>query len=334
MSHDAFMAQAVDLAAGVDLSRDVNPRVGAVIVSADGQVLSTGVHLGSGTDHAEVSALGQLGDLARGATAYSTLEPCAATGKRGPCTQALIEAGVARVVFGQADPNPKMTGGAQVLRDAGIEVVSGVLAEAASALNPSWNFAHEQNRPWVIWKTATTLDGYIAASDGSSKWITGEPAREVVQQIRATVGAIVTGTGTVLADDPQLTVRTLPADQQPIRVVVGNRSIYADARLLHGHSPARQTDADIAEVISNLWKVDGVHRVLVEAGAGLSTSLWRAGIIDEVYWFQAPAIAGSGTKVLGDIGVTSMPELMRFSQTQVNRVGLDVLVHFTTQGEH
>jgi len=333
MSHDTFMSKAIELAGQVDLSRDVNPRVGAVVVSAGGQVISTGVHLGSGTDHAEASALSQAGELAVGSTVYSTLEPCAAQGKRGPCTQALIDARVARVVFGQADPNSKMAGGAQTLRDAGIEVISAVLVEETAALNPSWNFAHEQGRPWVIWKTATTLDGYIATADGSSKWITGEPARDFVQQIRATVGAIVTGTGTVLADDPQLTVRALPADQQPLRVVVGNRSIPADAQLRKGPHPARTTDADIAAVIGDLWAVDGVHRVLVEAGSGLSTSLWRTGLIDEVYWFQAPTIAGEGTKVLADIGVTSMADLLRFSQTQVNRVGLDVLVHFTTRGD-
>ena len=325
------MAQAIAIAEQVDLSRDKNPRVGAVVVSATGEVLGSGAHLGSGTDHAEVVALAQTGDLARGATVYSTLEPCAGTGKRPPCVQALIDAGVARVVFGQRDPNGAMAGGAKLLADAGIEVIADLMVDECTALNPSWTFAHEQARPWVIWKTATTLDGFIAAADGTSKWITGEEAREFVQRIRSTVGAIVTGTGTVLADDPHLTVRSLPADQQPLRVVVGNRSIPDDANVLKSGAQTLQTSDDIAEVISDLWREHSIHRVLVEAGSGLSTSLWRAGLVDEVYWFQAPAIAGDGIKALADIGVQSMAEVLRFSQTAVNRVGLDVVVHFTTR---
>lgn len=331
MSHEQFMAQAIALAEQVDLSRDKNPRVGALVVSASGEVLGSGVHLGAGTDHAEVVALTQAGDLARGATVYSTLEPCAGTGQRPPCVQALIAAGVARVVFGQRDPNVAMSGGAKLLQDAGIEVISDVLADACTELNPTWTFAHEQGRPWVIWKTATTLDGFIAAVDETSKWITGEESREFVQRLRSTVGAIVTGTGTVLADDPHLTVRALPADKQPVRVVVGNRSIPDDANVLKAGAQTLQTSADIASVISQLWSDHAIHRVLVEAGSGLSTSLWRAGLVDEVYWFQAPVIAGDGIKVLADIGVQTMGDVLRFSQTAVNRVGLDVVVHFTTR---
>jgi diaminohydroxyphosphoribosylaminopyrimidine deaminase/5-amino-6-(5-phosphoribosylamino)uracil reductase len=224
-----------------------------------------------------------------------------------------------------------MAGGAKLLADAGIEVITDVMVDECTALNPSWTFAHEQARPWVIWKTATTLDGFIAAADGTSKWITGEEAREFVQRIRSTVGAIVTGTGTVLADDPHLTVRALPADQQPLRVVVGNRSIPDDANVLKSGAQTIQTSDDVAEVISALWREYSIHRVLVEAGSGLSTSLWRAGLVDEVYWFQAPAIAGDGIKALADIGVQSMAEVLRFSQTAVNHVGLDVVVHFTTR---
>jgi len=331
MSHEQFMAQGIALAEQVDLSRDKNPRVGSVVVSAVGEVLGSGAHLGSGTDHAEVVALAQARDLARGATVYSTLEPCAGTGQRPPCVQALIDAGVARVVFGQRDPNVEMSGGAKLLQDAGIEVIGDVLVDECTELNPSWTFAHEQARPWVIWKTATTLDGFIAAADGSSKWITGEESRAFVQRIRSTVGAIITGTGTVLADDPHLTVRELPADQQPLRVVVGNRAIPDDANVLKAGAQTLQTTDDVSEVISQLWREHAIHRVLVEAGSGLSTSLWRAGLVDEVFWFQAPVIAGDGVKVLADIGLQTMGDVLRFSQTAVNRVGLDVVVHFTTR---
>ena len=333
MSHEQFMAQAIALAEQVDLSRDKNPRVGALVISAAGEVLGGGAHLGSGSDHAEVVALAHAGDLARGATVYSTLEPCAGTGQRPPCVQALIDAGVARVVFGQRDPNVAMSDGAKILQDSGIEVIADVMTDECTALNPSWTFAHEQGRPWVIWKTATTLDGFIAAADGTSKWITGEESREFVQRIRGTVGAIVTGTGTVLADDPHLTVRGLPTDQQPLRVVVGNRNIPDDANVLKADARTVQTSDDISEVISHLWKDHSMHRILVEAGSCLSTNLWRAGLVDEVYWFQAPVIAGDGIKALADIGVQTMSDVLRFSQTDVNRVGLDVVVHFTTRQE-
>jgi len=331
MSHEQFMAQAIALAEQVDLSRDKNPRVGSVVISTDGEVIGSGVHLGSGADHAEVVALTQAGNLGRGATVYSTLEPCAGTGKRPPCVQALIDAGVARVVFGQRDPNIEMSGGAKLLADAGIEVIAEVMTDECTSLNPTWTFAHEQGRPWVVWKTATTLDGFIAAADGSSKWITGEESREFVQRIRGTVGAIVTGTGTVLADDPHLTVRSLPTEQQPLRVVVGNRNIPDSANVLKTGAHTWQTSDDVTEVISQLWREHSIHRVLVEAGSGLSTSLWRSGLVDEVYWFQAPAIAGEGLKALADIGVQTMGDVLRFSQTEVNRVGLDVVVHFTTR---
>lgn len=331
MSPEQFMTVAIALAEQVDLSRNPNPRVGAVVVSDAGEILGSGAHLGSGTDHAEVVALKQAGELARGATVYSTLEPCAGTGVRPPCVQALIAAGVSKVVFGQRDPNSAMAGGAKLLQDAGVEVVADVMSDDCIALNPTWTFAHEQGRPWVVWKTATTLDGFIAAADGTSKWITGDEAREYVQRIRSTVGAIVTGTGTVLADDPHLTVRSLPADEQPLRVVVGNRTIPNDANVLKSGAQSLQTADDISTVISKLWSNHSIHRILVEAGPGLSSSLWRAGLVDEVYWFQAPAIAGDGIKALADIGVQTMTDVLRFSQTDVNRVGLDVVVHFTTR---
>ena len=328
MNHELFMVQAIELAKSVDLARDVNPSVGSVIVSQAGEVIAAGVHHGSGTDHAEATALKHAGEHARGATVYVTLEPCSGTGKRPPCVQALIDAGVARVVYGQSDPNPKMSGGALQLQAAGIEVVSGVLTDECAELNHSWTFAHQMGRPWVVWKTATTLDGFISVADSDSKWITGEPAREKVQEIRATVGAIVTGTGTVLADNPQLTVRTLGDAEQPLRVVVGTREIPDDFTIMQGVKPAICTTDDLKTAITNLWLEHGIHRVLVEAGAGISTSLWQEHLVDEVYWFQAPTIGGKGVRVLGDIGVKSVADIHRFSQIAVNRVGLDVLLHF------
>jgi len=328
---EGFMRQALALAASVELPRDVNPRVGAIVVSAEGEVVGEGFHLGSGTDHAEVVALAQADGLAVGSTVYSTLEPCAHKGKKNPCTHALIEAGVARVVYAQQDPNPAMAGGAAALVTAGVDVTSGALADDAKALNSSWTFAHKHGRPWVVWKTATTLDGFVAAVDGSSKWITGEEARAQVQDIRESVGSIITGTGTVLADDPLLTARDLADDEQPLRVVVGKRSIPDEARILTGSKPARLMDADIADVLQTLWREHGIHRVLVEAGPGLSNAIWQQGLVDEVFWFQAPVILGQGRSAIGDIGLGSLDAASRFSAYSVNRVGLDIVIHFTTR---
>ena len=183
----------------------------------------------------------------------------------------------------------------------------------------------------MIWKTATTLDGFVAAGDGTSKWITGEPARERVQGIRASVGAILTGTGTVLADDPLLTVRALPDAQQPLRVIVGDRDLPASAQIFSGATPAIRMAGDLAKVITELWQLHGVHKVLVEAGSHVSQSLWSANLVDEVYWFQAPVILGSGKPAIGSFGVNTLANASRFPEYQVDRVGLDLLVHFTTR---
>jgi len=330
MSPDTFMSRAIELASKVDLSRDVNPTVGAVIVDADGNIVGEGWHNGSGTDHAEVMAIAQAGSKAVGATLYCTLEPCNAQGKTGPCAQAVIAAGISKVVIAQADPHQLMSGGVKTLQAAGIEVEVGLLQDPAVALNASWNFAQENNRPWVIWKVATTLDGFVAAEDGTSKWITGEPARERVQEIRASVGAIVTGTGTVLADDPLLTVRALPDAQQPLRVIVGDRDLPATSQIFTGTNPAIRMAGDLSKVIAQLWQERGVHKVLVEAGSHVSQSLWSANLVDEVYWFQAPMILGSGKPAIGSFGVNTLTNASRFPEYQVDRVGLDLLVHFTT----
>jgi len=331
MLSNTYMSRAIELASKVDLSRDINPTVGAVIVDASGTVVGEGWHNGSGTDHAEVMAIAQAGSKAVGATLYCTLEPCNAQGKTGPCAQAVIAAGISKVVIGQADPHQVMSGGVKTLQAAGIEVEVGLLKDSAIALNASWNFAQENNRPWVIWKTATTLDGFVAAEDGSSKWITGEPARERVQEIRASVGAILTGTGTVLADDPLLKVRALPGDQQPLRVVVGDRELPATAQIFTGTHPAIRMAGDLSKVITELWQERGIHKVLVEAGSHVSQSLWSANLVDEVYWFQAPMILGSGKPAIGSFGVNTLANASRFPEYQVDRVGLDLLVHFTTR---
>ena len=327
------MQRAITLARSVDLRTDINPHVGALVVDSSGQIVGQGWHQGSGTNHAEVMALAEAGDKARGATVFSTLEPCSSTGRMGPCTTALIDAGVSRVVIGAIDDNPRMSGGASLLRDAGIDVISGVCANESRALNPTWHFAIENGRPWVTWKVATTLDGFTAAADGSSKWITSDEARADVQLLRASVGAIVTGTGTALADNPALTVRG--GSHQPRRVIVGTRELPRDLQVfqpLEGSAPADQYADDITDVLKRLAQ-DGVHHVLLESGMGLAQAAWTRGLIDEVVWYQAPVLVGVGRGSLGDIGVNTIGDAIRFDFQSVDRIGSDLKVTFLTHAQ-
>ncbi len=204
--HEA-MRRALTLAATSGVPRGPNPRVGCVLLAPDGTEVGEGFHRGAGTPHAEVAALTAAGDDARGATAVVTLEPCDHTGRTGPCSEALLAAGVRRVVFAQADGSPVARGGAERLRAAGVEVEEGLLAEEARLLNRAWTFALEHSRPFVTWKLATTLDGRSAAADGSSRWVSSRAARLDTHRLRAECDVMMVGTGTVAVDDPRLTVR-------------------------------------------------------------------------------------------------------------------------------
>jgi diaminohydroxyphosphoribosylaminopyrimidine deaminase/5-amino-6-(5-phosphoribosylamino)uracil reductase len=231
-SYDAAMRRAFELASQGPVTGG-NPQVGAVLLDAAGTVVAEGWHRGAGTPHAEVDALSKVAD-ATGLTAVVTLEPCNHTGRTGPCSVALIEAGVERVVYAISDPGHESAGGAQRLRDAGVEVLGGVLAGEAETFLHVWLTSVRRGRPWVTVKWASTLDGRAAAADGTSKWITGTAARQRVHEQRAASDAILTGTGTVLADDPSLTARGDAGElmpHQPVPVVVGERSIPADAAL-------------------------------------------------------------------------------------------------------
>lgn len=321
------MQRAIELARGSGDTRP-NPRVGCVILSPDGDVVSEGAHEGAGQPHAEVVALQAAGERARGATAVVSLEPCNHTGRTGPCSQALLAAGVARVAYGQTDPNPTAAGGARTLREAGVEVVGGVAAEAAAAVNPHWTFAMAHGRPWVRWKTAATLDGRVAASDGSSRWITGPAAREDVHRLRAGSDAVVIGTGTLFADDPELTARVPDGSRQPLRVVVGQRAVPAGARVRVAEPmdafvsiPTRDPERALAALYRR-----GVHNVLLEGGPTLARSFLRAGLIDHVSWYVAPALLGTGREVIGPLGITGVSEALRFVVSDVGRVGDDVRI--------
>lgn len=307
-----------------------NPRVGCVLLDDAGAELAVGVHRGAGEPHAEVDALQQAGERAKGATAVVSLEPCNHTGRTGPCTKALIEAGVARVVYGQADPNPEAVGGAKVLADAGIEVVGDVLADEAAALNVEWTFAVTHGRPFVTWKYAATLDGLSAAPDGSSKWITSDEARRDVQHFRAEADAIMAGTGSVIADDPRLTVRDeddlpLPYAKQPLRVVVGETKIPRYYRIFDRTAPTLLVQSrEIDQVLAKLVEHE-IRHVWLEGGPRLAGGFWNAGLIDRVIGYIAPAMLGSGRAALEGEAAT-LADMRRIDITDLKRIGPDIRI--------
>jgi diaminohydroxyphosphoribosylaminopyrimidine deaminase/5-amino-6-(5-phosphoribosylamino)uracil reductase len=277
-----------------------NPRVGCVIVDHADAVVGEGWHRGAGTAHAEVAALADAGDRARGATAVVTLEPCRHSGRTGPCTEALLSAGVVRVVFGQTDPTEAAGGGAAVLRAAGIEVVGGVRADDAERLNREWSVAVQRGRPFVTWKCATSMDGRVG--DGGPTPLTGPAAQREVHRLRARVGAIVIGTGTALIDDPALTVRLPPQEPghgaRPLRVVVGHRPIPAGARVLDDTAPSLLlAERDPRAVLETLAE-RGVRHVLLEGGPSLAAAFLAAGCIDRIDWYLAPVLLGDGPVAL------------------------------------
>jgi len=313
------MERALALAATSGVPTGPNPRVGCVLLDADGEVVAEGFHRGAGTPHAEADALARAGDRARGATAVVTLEPCDHTGRTGPCSRALLDAGVRRVVLAQRDPNPVAAGGAARLRAAGVEVAEGLLVDEARALNREWTLAVERGRPFVTWKYAASLDGRSAAADGTSRWISSAASRRDVHRLRGRVDAVVVGTGTALADDPALTVRDddghdLPGPQQPLRVVVGHRDVPPTARVLAdlpGARPALHLRThDPAEVLADLRARD-VQHVLLEGGPTLAAAFWRAGLVDEVVAYVAPVLLGAGPAAVGDLGTTTLADAAR-----------------------
>lgn len=329
----APMSAALELAARGPLA-DVNPRVGAVIVDASGLTVGAGFHAGAGTPHAEVVALAEAGEAAAGATAYVTLEPCSHTGLTGPCTAALLAAGITRVVFAQADPNPPAGGGADLLRAVGVDVVGGLLAVEAESLNRAWTSAFVNGRPLVTWKVATTLDGRSAAADGTSRWITGEASRADVHELRASCDAIVVGTGTILADDPSLTARHPDGSlrpTQPLRVVLGTRAVPAGARVLDGSSPTVQlATREPSVALASLWDKD-IRHVLLEGGPTVAAAFFRAGLVDEVVAYVAPALLGSGAANIGDLEIRTIADAMRLDVDDATSLGSDVRIRATVR---
>ncbi|WP_426621568.1 bifunctional diaminohydroxyphosphoribosylaminopyrimidine deaminase/5-amino-6-(5-phosphoribosylamino)uracil reductase RibD [Microbacterium sp. As-52] len=308
--------------------RGANPQVGAVLLSPDGRVIAEGWHHGAGTPHAEVDALSKLAPgEARGATAVVTLEPCNHTGRTGPCAVALIDAGVARVVYALDDPGVASGGGAERLRSAGVDVESGEQADAAHALIAGWLTAQRLGRPHVTVKWAQSLDGRAAAADGSSQWITGPAARADVHRRRAEADAIAVGTGTVLTDDPALTARDGDAllPHQPIPVVIGSRPTPSNAAVhRHPRTPLFFETHDLHAVVADLH-ARGVQSLFVEGGPTLASAFIEAGLADRVLAYIAPVLLGGSRLALNDIGVGSIDEARRLTVDEWLPLGDDLL---------
>jgi diaminohydroxyphosphoribosylaminopyrimidine deaminase/5-amino-6-(5-phosphoribosylamino)uracil reductase len=309
----------------------VNPRVGCVILDGEsGETLAEGWHRGAGTPHAEVDALSKLSpEQTGGATAVVTLEPCNHFGRTGPCSEALIAAGIGRVVYAVSDPGQRSGGGAERLRQAGVIVESGVLADEVTEAMRTWLTSTRLRRPFVTVKWAATLDGRAAAADGTSQWITGAAARQRVHEQREQADAILVGTGTVLADDPSLTARGDAGElmpHQPIPVVVGETTIPADARVFSHPQPAIVTGSrDLESVLSGLFDL-GIRHAFVEGGPTLASAFVAAGLVDQYLIYLAPTLLGGDGLALGDIGVTTIGEAKRLTIDAIERLGDDLLV--------
>ena len=312
-----------------DLSRSVlgksapNPNVSAAIYNSHGELIADGAHDRTiSLDHAEIVALKKVGSKAKGATLVVSLEPCNHVGTTPACVDAIIAAGISRVVYAVADPNPIAAGGAQRLKSAGLIVD---LIESAELMDIQGAWLHRvlTNRPYFIWKVATTLDGYIAASDGTSQWISSEQSRADVQVLRSYSDAILVGTGTALADNPTLQPRIAGAST-PLRVVMGTRDIPANFNLHQGESEAIFLKSrDVSALIDTLAD-KAVNQVLVEAGPTLGSALLKAGVIDEIVIYQAPVLLGAGKSWVTELGINSIKDGMLLTQISTEQIGPDL----------
>ncbi|GAA1630023.1 bifunctional diaminohydroxyphosphoribosylaminopyrimidine deaminase/5-amino-6-(5-phosphoribosylamino)uracil reductase RibD [Georgenia ruanii] len=336
---DAALARALDLAEHGPLAGG-NPRVGCVILDTAGGPLAEGWHRGAGTAHAEAAALAAVPAASRhrltGAVAVVTLEPCRHTGHTPPCAAALDEAGVAAVIYAVADPHPVAAGGAAWLAAHGVTTLDAAragldpaLVDRAHELLHPWTTAVRRGRPWLIGKTATSLDGRVAAADGTSRWITGPDARAHAHVVRAGVDAIVVGTGTVLADDPALTARGpdgRPAPHQPVRVVIGHRDVPDTARVRSGPGEwLHLRTHDLGAVLAELDR-RGLRRVLLEGGPALLSAALRRGLVDELHAYVAPVLLGAGPGAVGDLGITTIADAARWRTRRTEQLGPDLLL--------
>ncbi len=317
---EARMTEAMGAAAAARGHASPNPWVGAVIVAADGTSW-TGATAPPGGPHAEIAALAAAGDRARGATMYVTLEPCSHVGRTGPCADAVVAAGVRRVVVGLEDPDANVAGrGLERLREAGVEVVVGVAGDEIAGQLAPYLKHRRTGRPWVVLKLAASLDGRTAAPDGTSQWITGDAARADAHRLRAESDAVLVGAGTVRADDPALTVRHV-AGRDPLRVVLGRAP--AEARI----HPALELGGDLGDVLDELGRRD-VVQLLVEGGASVAHDFHAAGLVDRYVLYLAPALFGGddGRALFAGPGASTLSQIWRGRVVDVARIGSDLRV--------
>lgn len=347
-----YMLLALSLAERGRGATSPNPMVGAVVVR-DGVIVGRGYHIRAGEDHAEVIALREAGERAKRATLYVTLEPCCHHGKTPPCSDAVIRGGITRVVAAMTDPNPKVCGGGfERLRQNGIEFEAGLLEDRARKLNETYIKYIQTGRPFVTLKLAMTLDGKIAARDGSSKWITGPEARKRVHLLRSWSDAVMVGSGTALADDPRLTVRDIEG-RSPLRVILDSRlrtpldaHVFDDAHALVIAASAadRSKEAELKKRGIEVMETDAVEgviplrealaflgarqvtSVLCEGGGTLAGSLLRERLADKIHLFIAPKILGNGIDAFGNSGIGSMEEAIPLRDREVETIGEDLLI--------
>jgi len=307
-----------------------NPNVSAAIYGADGSLISDGFHNRKiSIDHAEVVALKKAGSAARGASMVISLEPCAHTGTTPPCVQAIIDAGIAKVIYAVADPNPIAAGGAQKLIDAGIDVEYRESAEL-TYVQRAWLHKEKTGRPLMIWKVATTLDSKVAASDGTSQWITGPESREDVQVLRAQSDGILIGTNTALVDNPHLIPRGHTA--RPVRIISGEQEVPASNKVFDDEA---RTITVKSKSIPELMKVlsdEGFNQVLVEAGPTLGSALMASGNIDELIIYQAPKMLGAGKEFVSHLGISTLDDYLELELISVQPFGSDIKSHYLVKG--
>ena len=307
-----------------------NPNVSAAIYGADGSLIADGFHDRTmSVDHAEVVALKKAGAAARGATMVVSLEPCAHTGRTPPCVQAIIDAGISTVIYAVADPNPIAAGGAKKLADAGIAVEYRESKEL-SYVQRAWLHKEKTGRPLMLWKVATTLDSKVAASDGTSQWITGPESREDVQELRAQSDAILIGTNTALVDNPHLIPRGHTA--RPVRIISGEQEVPSTNRVFDNEA---RTISVKSKSIPELMKVlsdEGFNQVLVEAGPTLGSALMASGNIDELIIYQAPKMLGAGKEFVSRLGISTLADHLELELLSVQAFGSDIKSHYLVKG--
>ncbi len=326
-NYEAAMRRAIALSLHSPAFNE-NPRVGAVLINDAGEIIAEGWHKGAGTSHAEVDALSKISD-ARGLTAVVTLEPCNHSGKTGPCAQALLAAGVKRVVFAAFDPGATEGGGRFTLEQAGIEVVGPLITEEFLPILKPWIVNKMQQRPYVVIKYASSIDGRVAAEDKSSKWITGSVARDDVHVRRAQSQAILAGTNTVELDDPELTARKPDGslyETQPLRVVVGERELSKSARVFNSDAETIQLKTrDLTDALETLYS-RGIRQVFVEGGAQIQSNLIRLGLADEFLIYLAPKLIGGSQTAIRDIAVNTVSDAVQLHFFETKQLGEDILI--------